>query len=427
LIMTPLKRMLALFGFLIFSAVSTVSAQTNNLLESVSLDSLLSKARTFAYSNRKGEARVICRQILSFDSTYWDAAVLMGRTYAWDSQYDSARIVLSRVVERRAGYYDAVDALVDVELMDDNYLQAIKFADIGLTYHSNDGAFLFKKAKALDYSGKSHEASILLTQLIETEPSNKGASDLLLKIRNDKLVNKVTLNYWIYTFNDVDPWNFGSVAIGRKTKTFGTLTLRYNFARRFANDGHQIEIDAYPAIAKGIYMYLNTGISNKKNFPFSRFSMEPYFKLPASFEFSVGFRYMNFDDNRIAAFDSNKVMIYTGTIGKYYGDYWFSLRPYLTPGKDGWSKSVNLTVRRYFADTDSYLSFIVGTGFSPDEQQYAFAPGYYLKSNKITLEYQQKFASRFFLNCGTGFAREEIRVGTKRNRFSFDLGVSYLF
>ena len=427
LIIAPFVRKYLLLGLLIFSSGLAVTAQKAQSQKSVPLDSLLSKARSFAYNNRKGEARVICRQILSVDSTYWDAAVLMGRTYAWDSKYDSARIVLDRVIEHRAGYYDAVDALVDVELMNDHYLGAIKFADIGLGYHPNDGTFLFKKAKALNYSGKSQEASTLLNQLLIAEPSNKGASDLLLKIRNDRLVNKVTLNLWIYTFNDVDPWSFGSIAIGRKTKTFGTVTFRYNFARRFENDGHQIEIDAYPAIAKGIYMYLNMGISNKKNFPYSRFSMEPYFKLPASFEFSVGFRYMNFDDTRIAAFDSNKVMIYTGTIGKYYGNYWFSFRPYLTPGKDEWSKSVNLTVRRYFADADSYLSFIVGSGFSPDEQQYAFNPGYYLKSNKIALEYQQKFASRIFLNCGVGFAREEIRVGTKRNRFSIDLGISYLF
>ena len=136
---------------------------------------------------------------------------------------------------------------------------------------------------------------------------------------------------------------------------------------------------------------------------------------------------MNFDDKRIAAFDSNKVMIYTATIGKYYGNYWFSLRPYLTPGKDGWSKSASLTVRRYLADADSYFSLIVGTGYSPDEQQYAFNPGYYLKSNKIEIEYQQKLTSRFFVNCGTGFAREEIRAGTKRNRYTFDLGVSFLF
>jgi YaiO family outer membrane protein len=175
-------------------------------------------------------------------------------------------------------------------------------------------------------------------------------------------------------------------------------------------------------------MYCSTAISNKKNFPYSRFSIEPYTKLPASFEMSLGFRYLNFDDSRFVVFDASKVMIYTGSIGKYYGDYWFSFRPYLTPGKDGWSKSVNFIVRRYLSDEDSYFSLILGTGLSPDEQQYAYNPSLsYLKSNKIALEYQQKIGSGFFLDCGTGFAREEILAGTKRNRFTFDVGVSFLF
>ena len=243
------------------------------------------------------------------------------------------------------------------------------------------------------------------------------------------MINKLTLNYWIYTYSDIDPWSFASAAIGRKTSAFGSVILRYNYARRFGNDGHQFEIDAYPTIAKGVYMYFNVGISDKVNFPFSRLSVEPYFKLPASFELSLGMRYLNFDNKRFVAFDSNKVVIFTGTIGKYLGNYWFSVRPYLTPGKDAWSESVSLTVRRYFGDADSYLSLIIGTGMSPDEQQYAYNPTtlYYLKSNKLNLEYQQKIASRFFLNCGTGFAREQVREGTTRDRYSFDIGVSYLF
>lgn len=423
----PYKKTGVLIGYLIFMFGLTVTAQTIKHGNPVSIDSLFSKAREFAYNNGKPEARKICRQILSRDSTYWDAAVLMGRTYAWDNKYDSARIVLNEVIEKKAGYYDALDALIEVELLSNNYLMAIKYADMGLSNHPNEGAFLFKKARALNYSGKPKEASSILNQLLVIDPSNKEAMDLLLSIRIGKMVNKLTLNSWIYTFSDDNPWSFGSVAIGKKTKTFGTVILRYNYAQRFGNDGHQLEIDAYPTIANGVYVYLNAGISNKKNFPYSRFSMEPYFKLPSSFEFSLGFRYMNFDDKRIAAFDSNKIMIYTATIGKYYGNYWFSLRPYLTPGKDGWSKSASLTVRRYLSDADSYFSLIVGTGYSPDEQQYAFNPGYYLKSNKIELEYQQKISTRFVLNCGTGFAREEIRAGTMRNRYSFDLGVSFLF
>ena len=412
--------------FILFSEL-TVFGQTYSSGDTTSLDSLFSRARNFAYNNDKPGARKVCRQILLRDSTYWDAAVLMGRTYSWDSKYDSARIILNHVAEKRPGYYDALDALIDMELWSDNSQKAVKYADIGLSFHPNDDALLLKKARALNISGHPKEAITILNQLLAVNPSNKDASGLLLNIRKAKMINKLTINYWTYAFESGSPWSFASAAVGRKTQKFGTVTLRYNYARRFGQDGNQLEIDAYPAIAKGVYMYFNTGISNKKNFPFSRLSMEPYLKLPASFEMSLGFRYLNFDDKRIAAFDSNKVVIYTGTIGKYYGNYWFSVRPYFTPGKEKWSKSVNFTVRRYLADADSYFSLILGTGISPDEQQYAFDPGYYLKSSKIEIDYQQKIASRFFLNCGTGFAREELQAGTKRNRYSFDIGVSFLF
>lgn len=414
------------FFFIIFSNL-TVFSQSVEVGDTVSSDKMLVIAREYAYNNRKSEARKVCRQILLRDSTYYDAAVLIGRTYAWDGKYDSARIVLIHVIEQRPGYYDALDALIDVENWSNNYVKAIKYADIGLANHPNDTGFLYKKARTLNNSGNSRNAKIILNQILAKNPSDKDASGLLLTIRKEKMVNKLTINYWTYTFNNDNPWSFASAAIGRKTSNFGTVTLRYNYASRFGGEGHQVEIDAYPAIAKGIYMYFNTGISDKKNFPFSRLSMEPYVKLPSGFEMSFGFRYLNFDDSRIAAFDSNKVVIYTGTIGKYYGNYWFSVRPYFTRGKDRWSKSVNLTVRRYLADADSYLSVILGSGISPDEQQYAFDPGYYLKSSKIDIDYQQKIANRFFLNCGTGFAREEIRAGTKRNRFSFDIGISVLF
>jgi len=65
---------------------------------------------------------------------------------------------------------------------------------------------------------------------------------------------------------------------------------------------------------------------------------------------------------------------------------------------------------------------------SPDEQQYAFNPDLkFLKSNKISLDYQQKIAHQFILNCGAGYAQEEVRTGVKRSRYSLGVSVSVLF
>jgi len=421
-----------LLGFIFFVLsglfVIPVSAQIKSAGDTTSLETLLNKARQLAYNNGRAEARKICFQILNRDSTYWDAAVLLGRTYSWDSKHDSSRIALNKVIVKKPGYYDALEAIIDNELSDDKYLSAIKYADEGLLYLPDNEMFLFKKARALNKSGKTKESTALLSRILQINSSNKEAAKLLLDIKRAGRVNKFTMSYSTDIFNGSTPWNFASASIGRKTAHFGSVILRYNFANRFGNNGHQAEIDAYPAICKGIYVYFNAGVSNKKNFPFSRLSIEPYFKLPKSFEASIGIRYMNFDANRIFALDSNKVIIYTGTIGKYFGSYWISVRPYFTKGTDAWSKSASLTVRRYFGDEDSYISLNLGTGMSPDEQQYAFNPDLkFLKSNKISLDYQQKIAYRFIINCGAGYAQEEVRTGVKRSRYSLGVSVSVLF
>lgn len=189
---------------------------------------------------------------------------------------------------------------------------------------------------------------------------------MLLDIKRDNRVTKIALNYWTDLFDDSSPWNFASASIGRKTPHLGSITLRYNYANRFGNNGQQLELDSYPAIYKGVYVYMSAVVSNKRNFPFSRISIEPYFKLPKSFEASLGIRYMNFDDTRLFALDSNKIFIYTGTIGVYFGNYWLSGRPYFTKGIDAWSTSASITIRRYFSNEDSYLPISAGTGRSPD-------------------------------------------------------------
>ena len=402
--------------------IATVKADTTDL------SALLIKARELAYNKGRAESRKLCKLILLHDSTYYDASVLMGRTYLWDDKYDSARFVLNKVINASPGYYDAMDALIDVELMSDNNEGAIKSAELALTYHKEDNGFLYKKAKALNNSKNPKEALGILSQILVKEPSNDNAKTLKASIIESRKTRTLTIDTYAYTFSDGDPWYFGSVSVGEKISKFGSIIFRYNYAKRFDRVGYQYEVDAYPSISKGIYLYFNTGFSNKVNFPYSRFTLEPYFNLPAAFELSLGFRYLNFDQERLVTFGSSKALIYTGTIGKYIGNYWLSLRPYLVPGNDGWSKSINLTVRRYFVDELNYLSLTVGTGMSPDEQQYAYDPFlYFLKSYKMSLEYQRKIGERFMVTIGTGFAREEISQGTNRDRFSLDIGSSFFF
>ena len=103
---------------------------------------------------------------------------------------------------------------------------------------------------------------------------------------------------------------------------------------------------------------------------------------------------MSFVKESLLSFKEGEVIILTGTIGKYSGNWWFSVRPYFSYSDNNWSTSATLTTRRYLSDPDSFISLNLGTGFSPDLQQYAYNPDLqYLKSNRLQLDYQQKFAN----------------------------------
>jgi YaiO family outer membrane protein len=196
---------------------------------------------------------------------------------------------------------------------------------------------------------------------------------------------------------------------------FGPLIGRINHANRFNIIGQQFEIDAYPKIMKGMYAYLNAGFSSSTAlFPGSRYGGEVYKSLPNAFEASLGLRQLNFSSSNV---------VYTASIGKYYGNYWLSYRHYYTPST---SNSGQIWIRRYFADVDDYMTFKIGLGVSPDEDVSTLAI-YQLNSQRMSADFQKKFNDDMILKGTTGIEREEINAGNYRNKLSFDVGIKKLF
>lgn len=168
---------------------------------------------------------------------------------------------------------------------------------------------------------------------------------------------KISLDYQYYRFDRTfSAWHLSSGEVSRRG-TMGTLIGRFNHARRFDRNGTQFEVDAYPRIAKGTYGYLNVGYAPEALFPEWRAGGELFRSLPGSFEASLGSRWLKFG--------SKDVVIYTGSVGKYVGNYWISARPFVTPKDDGTSVTAIVTARRYYADADHYMGVSVGYGTSP--------------------------------------------------------------
>ncbi|WP_319230068.1 YaiO family outer membrane beta-barrel protein [Draconibacterium orientale] len=380
------------------------------------------EARNYAFNGEREKARDICRQILAegFNS---DVALLMGRTYAWDGMYDSARVVLQEVLVQRPENMEAYDALSDVEFWADNNAQAIEYCNAALKLEPESPKFAMKKARILYSDEQYNEAvDVLETYLHE----NPGEPDFLLKLKEyrlDAMKNKIRVVYTYDSFDsdfNRDPWHFLALSYGRKTK-LGSVIARLNYANRFDSNGLQFEVDAYPKIGENNYAYVNYGYSSDALFPGNRFGFELYHNFPKAWEGSIGMRYLDFS--------SSGVDIYTATLGKYVGNYWISLRSYVTPDTDGTSVSGALSVRRYFADSENYLGLKLSYGVSPDDNRKPIdtEKNLTLKTRSVRAEYNRLIKKIWIVSAGFNVGSEQLEPGNYSGYYSFDIGFSRLF
>ncbi|WP_346854734.1 YaiO family outer membrane beta-barrel protein [uncultured Draconibacterium sp.] len=376
------------------------------------------EARQYAFNGQREKAREICRAILAegFNS---DVALLLGRTYSWDGEYDSARVVFNKVMIEKPENMEVLSAFADVEYWSENYDKAVEYCDMALQKDSTDEDFVLKKARIL-YSSEDYEKAVkTLEDHLKIHPGNGEVIKKIKEYRLDLLKNQIKLAYTIDWFDggfNRDPWQITSLSYGRKTK-IGSVIARVNYSDRFGSNGFQYEFDAYPKILEDSYLYVNYGFSQSFLFPKNRFGFEWYQNFPKAFEGSLGLR--------LLFFDSTPVDIYTATLGKYVGNYWLSLRAFVTPDKtDGTSVSGLMQVRRYFSDPEDYLGLRVGYGVSPDDNSYQRLS---LKKRSIRLEFNHIFNHLWVFNTGGVVGQEMNEPGKYLGYYTFDVSIARLF
>lgn len=334
---------------LIFSVV--VKAQDS--------DELFQQARNAAFEKKNYPLAIsLSRTALEKSPDYKDIRIFLGRIYTWSDKLDSARHEFEHVLLQEPGHEDATLASANLEYWNDNNEKALQLLNAGLAVHAQSKDLLLLKAKILNNKNEYKEANQLVTQILKMDPKNTEARAMSQRIRDNSSKNKIGFSYDYVHFDEQfsDAWQLGSFDYGRQTK-LGSVSARINYANRFKSNGLQFELDAYPKISPTFYAYVSGGYSKDGIFPNYRAGFSLYANLPKSFEADAGFRLLRFDDN---------TWIYTLSVGKYYKNYWFNLRTYLTPSESLLSHSYTLNVRYYFGGADDYLRLAVGTGLSPD-------------------------------------------------------------
>jgi YaiO family outer membrane protein len=368
------------------------------------IDAAFNVARKKAFDGKYDEAREMLKVILTHNPEYDDARVLLGRTYAWEKRFDEARRELTLVLEKKPDHADATDALVDVESWSGNFRSAVETSDKGLERFPSSEHFLYNKAFGLFQLGNHEEASAPLARLLAVNPSHIKGLQLQAALKDAAMKYTVGANLAMDFFSVIfEPASYASIQIGRNNK-WGASTIRVNYANRFDREGIQPEIELYPKLSTGVYLYLNYGFSNSELFPEHRVGVELYTKIPKGFEASAGIRYLNYD---------NSITIYTGTLTKYFRHLYLSYRPYIIPESKRTFYSHVLTARYYFKTTDNYVSVSGGLGFLPDERRIqtssglASTPIHGLDFRRVGVYYQQSLLNSLILLCSLDLMRQE--------------------
>lgn len=418
------KHIFKLFILLVIVGLSITRINEEVYAQQVdNVDEAFLEARELAFDGKRAEARELAYAILEITPDYHGVRILIARTYSWDGQYNQSREELAYVLAAIPDHKDGLMASIDNEIWAENPDEAVKLANEATRYYPVDGSILLKSANAHHSAEMDREAVRILNRVDQINPSNSEARALRRSIRvssqNFTLTGSYTYDHFSEVFN---PAQKGHLQLSGRTP-IGSVIGRLNYGNRFETIGFQPEIDFYPSIADGWYGYLNIGYTNSSIFPEFRAGAELHKRAPSGFEFSAGFRYLKFQNS--------DVMIYTGTITKYQGNWLFTLRPYVTPSSVGISRSMNLLARRYFAGPENYVTFRGGFGFSPEERRFQNVSGdvFFTESQFIGVDIFKSlsFNLAFFLSFDAATQELSFSPGDYTEIYTFNSGIQLKF
>jgi len=420
---------------IVFSVVQMdVSFAQENAMPGVkNFKNEFSKARELAFNGQREDARTICYALLKEKPNFTPARILIGRTFSWDKKYDEARLELQKVLDLDFDNKDAILASIDCEKWSGELSKALYYCDYGLSFYPREEKIIIKKIGLLQDKGLESKSLQAINELLEINPASSEGIRLFKKYKSGSRRYTLALKHDFEHFKEpyIRRWHVTSLQVSRKN-SWGSLIGKVNVGDLVSGGeslwskevSKQFELDAYPRVTRTSYMYLNYGYSPDNLFPEHRAGAEWYQKLPSKFEASAGIRFMKFNGSS----GSKNVYIYTGSIGKYYRHYWFSLRGYFTPKNSKVSKSFLLTTRRYLSDAKQYIGVEAGLGTSPDEFRGNTSnfETYTSDSYKLRLAYQDQFLDkRFTYLLRAGIEKEEYRVNDNRNILSLSIKLSY--
>lgn len=354
------------------------------------------KAQELAFSGKGREARQVLTAILERYPRYSDAQTLLANTYRWEGDYSRARKHLNRVTSRDRKNEDAWISAIHNEQQAGNMSIALGLAN-----------------KALNFLGANKAISRMRAQLLGSymEKDDSAEAETVTTYKN-----LLSISNRLETFDQYyDPMMYTSLEYQRRTK-YGKVIPRLNYSNRFGVGAVQYDLDLYPTLSNTFYAFVNYGYSDSDLYPNHKGALEVYANLPRAMEASIGARYLDFRNVQAT--------LLTASAGFYRGNYYMSIRPYLSiVGGRGPLASGSMTVRKYLTNNFNYLGLTASFGYSPELRQ-LFNGNVLQAESVLFLESQQLFMEYQF-GPGKGRHLYRAQLGVGRQEFVLESGAFF--
>jgi YaiO family outer membrane protein len=385
-------------------------------------EDVVAHARSLARSGKehRDEALALLQEHLAQASEDTEARVLYGIVLSWQGRYDEARTQLSQVLSNNPTHGDALPALINVEIWSDHPDRAEKLAQQGLAHDPNDIGLLLLDAHALRNMKRFGEAMAVLKQVLRLEPNNKVAREMLRGMTE-------TENKWEASTQESYDW-FSDGRSGlhetslylRDRTSWGSVVGTFSRADQYSLTSYQTQLDYYPHFRPGTYADLNVGYSADANlYPSYRVGADLFQTVGHGFEVSGGYRRLAFGSG---------VNIYTFAVAKYYGDWLFTTRGFVTPGFPGTSGTAVLSARRFFGSEGlhNYVQLNYSRGASPATAQ-TLQDIVVLNSSRFSIDLDKSLHGRWGAEFSGGVSQEQRALLQDLRRYTVSGNVYYKF
>jgi YaiO family outer membrane protein len=346
------------------------------------------------------ESLAVLKQQLLHDPDDSEARTLYGTMLSWEGQYGEAREQLQQVLARIPNHRDALPALINVELWSNHPERAEELARQGLEQRPDDVLLLLADAHALRNLDRPAAALKVLDRVLFLEPANQDAKNMRRRISLSQGKWEFQVNHTYDFFSDGRNGQHETSMSLRGPVGNNSLIARVNRADRFSLVSYQTELDFYPHFRSGTYGYLNAGYSADANlYPKYRLGAELFQSLKKGFEVSGGYRRLSFGSG---------VDIYTFSVGKYYRNWLFTTRGFVTPGSPGTSGTALLSAR-YLLGSEGlhdYIEFRSSFGASPAQAQ-TLQDIEILNSRRYSVEFNKRLGSKWSASFGGGAGQQQ--------------------